>query len=288
MKKATPCRNPVSLAALTKLGTWKQVEKLLENVQKVPANKRTADERILAGFHVSLEKFCPRYDFSRDSVQKRLLEEFGSHGEAEFRNQEEKRLFAGFKRACLFAFGRNWKNRSTMLREFYILREIEQTTQPESLPGIESVLLDALKRRDREFFNRLGKVIDPRLSEGSKKIGGADITMELARNWTNPDCPLWLMTDTAVQQLLRYLTGGAEIEHHALQKKLRRLKLQRYHRQAITATKIEVKAESLLFEGYSYRPSLAPKLKGVIVKIPKKSPAIVVPDNALASNPEEV
>gem|GEM_PF-4339629 len=29
MKKATPCRKPVSLAALTQLKTWKQVEKLL-------------------------------------------------------------------------------------------------------------------------------------------------------------------------------------------------------------------------------------------------------------------
>ncbi len=269
MRNAKSPPPPISLATLPGLTTWEEVDALLKRVHAVPAKKRTDDERILASLEKPLRSLCPRFKASRDSVQKRVLQEFGFQGERGLADQEAKRLFCGFQQVCFFAFGRGWKRHPQHLRHRHFLRTVAKSSNPKSLPGIPKALDDALQRRDGGFFKDLGKAFQ-RLHPQTDKASLPDLPITLIRNWTNPDCPLWLMTDHAVRQMLHYLTGGLTIERTALKKKLLRLNLQRYHRQPISEALLVEEGSLLRFEGYIYRKNIAAQLMDVVINLPQK------------------
>ena len=222
----------------------------------------------------------PKHDFQKDSIQRRILDYFvrdsGKYQEADnaFIKQEHARLFCGFQAACERAFGGTWRKHTESLENLYELQQLElYWYAPDLLGSRQDMLTRALYRRDAEFIKRAASIIEKgkkSLSKGippettSLILPKLDIGEELCRYWTNPDFPLWLMSDTAFKQAIQYLTAGQLIYGRTIQKRIERMKLKRFERRPIR--KIILRKEALgrqTLTGYEFDAIIAEKMKDV-------------------------
>ena len=160
---------------------------------------------------------CPKHDFTRDSVQSRLMQHLGASAATAFQAQEAARLILGFDAAIDSIFGLGWRKDLTRIKERYLIWETEQfAAAPELARDPGPVFSEAYRQGDAHLFEKIGATMragqqayaafisSPPIQTCGVKLS---VGTEIYRNWTNPDLPLWLMQDKAVKQALRYATG---------------------------------------------------------------------------------
>ena len=225
------------------------------------------DRNIHSSLLINLAMFCPLYDHGNNSVQERACACFNKRIDASFRAQESRRLDEGAKLALQSVFGDDFRNHESDLSRRFLLQQAEQFwCLPELLTGYSGILEHALLMGDRGFFQKLvGKLKGPPMQLGKEKddkcLPELQLKQEILRNWTNPDLPLWLMSDPAFKQAIRLITAGAFCDGRTLHKTLQRLNLTRSRRKPIRNIVLTKQPESdrLRFERFVF----AKYLKGM-------------------------
>ncbi len=129
------------LQRLTECHQWSEITDLLESVQCVYTE---GDKKaFFAEFRAVIAGYCPRYDFTRDSVQSRILNCSGDSEREAFKEQEEMRLRGGFERGCLYLFGKDWRDSPEELLGRRFLREVEIFNLSELREDGAQILKDA-------------------------------------------------------------------------------------------------------------------------------------------------
>lgn len=272
MKKAQH-KHSVHLSDLTKCNRWEDVVTVFDAFQRFVSVLPSLEAKVLHSFRFTVGLYCPDYDFEADSIQRRIIafftEKYGDFDE--FQVQEERRLFAGFQLACNDVFGSEWRKCPENLHQLFLLKQIKQFSNiPELLNCDGDILATALINRNVKFFRTICQYLE-QAAEAPINIPSDSMLPELngitemCRNWTNPDFPLWLMQDRALQQAIEYLTGGQTVVDKALHQRMCRLGLARFKRKPIQSLDLEKTGGRYRFHGVKFGQYITNQMQGATI-----------------------
>jgi hypothetical protein len=142
------------------------------------------------------------FDYEEDSIQKRILGAAHSCSEKRVLHQrlelaKKSASSALFGIAFRFFFGKaTLLNFSDMEQEFFIKVYLSNsdTPLPKNQNWFTTEFLQRLRKEERNWKER----------KESLRLAGGPLT-EIARNWTNPHFPMWMMNNVADAQAMRLI-----------------------------------------------------------------------------------
>lgn len=115
-----------------------------------------------------------------------------------------------------------WGKMLTMRHAYFAVKFLAEPYCIESDQFIASTLSGGMERYGDAFLKALVEV-QRNLSRRCTGIGD-DCLFVLATNWTNPHCPLWLMTRHAIYRACIGLTNGLVVTEHMIHERLKKQK----------------------------------------------------------------
>lgn len=85
---------------------------------------------------------------------------------------------------------------------------------------VAEYLHDGIVNRGSRFLQELAEDFN-NAERREQRLGADDLTWVMAANWTNPDCPLWLMERPAIYQACRSLDRATPMTESAVEKRLK-------------------------------------------------------------------
>lgn len=154
------------------------------------------------------------------------------------------------RQAMRFLEGENGSLEKALLRALLI-------EDPNILIGNDKVadyLRDGIVRRGSKFLEGLAKDFY-NAERREQRLGADDPTWVMATNWTNPNCPLWLMERPAIYQACKSRDRATPMTKLAVEKRLKSSGLLptstcRFRRATFTPIKEVVHSKEKIIEGY--------------------------------------
>lgn len=242
----------MKMERLGDLKTWAEVQSFFTNAEERRLKSKDPVElenlHAMKRFRMNASFDAPGYDLRRRSIQSVAVEWF--ERERKYRNaksrlveENEKRLMMGFRTACLALLGPDWANETDFLR-----RE-----QDYAEAYYHNTIL-AYGGKANPFLKK--ELVWPDLPP--------TVHRTLVRHWTNPDFPLWLMTNQALSQSIRYLTGIGDLMEASVSTTLDRLGLDPLRDRPIKRIFFTTEKRRK-FKGYEFVSYLKEELESVVI-----------------------
>ena len=137
---------------------WNEVVDLFERAEESILVGDATEAAILLDFKLRVCIFCPRHDFTGDSIQARIIEHLGVGARRALRDEEAVRLRFGFERACDRSFGAGWKSDLDNLQGRYLIFQTGLLAgPPELLDHAGKTLISAYMKGDFGLFEDITK-----------------------------------------------------------------------------------------------------------------------------------
>lgn len=209
------------MARLGDLKTWADVRRFFTEaeVRRLEPNDREEFENLqaLKRFRMKASFDAPGYDLERRSIQSVAVDWFERErnyleARSHLVEENEKRLMMGFRTACVALLGPGWEDETDFLQRERDYAEAYQH-------GMDL----SFGEKPNPFLKK--ELVTPELPPVVHRT--------LVRHWTNPDFPLWLMTNRALSQSIRYLNGFGDLIEGSVNTTLKRLGLERLQHRPI-------------------------------------------------------
>jgi len=208
-------QTPMKLERLGDLKTWADVQCFFTEAEErrlqTTDTEKFENLQAMKRFRMNASFDAPGYDFERRSIQSVAVDWFErerNYLDASSRlvEENEKRLMMGFRTACVALLGPGWKDETDFLQ-----RELDYAEAYQH--GMDL----GFGAKPNPFLKK--ELVKPELPPVVHRT--------LVRHWTNPDFPLWLMTNRALSQSIRYLNGFGDLIEGSVNTTLERLGLER-------------------------------------------------------------
>lgn len=252
---------------------WSEIDAELARFDADCELGKHCDENFSRDFRAIVCQFCPPHDFKRDSVQRRILDFFGQTAWNQLAVQDDARARAGFRFACQHTMGSDNADDFDTAASFFFSRVRILGHMPILLREYQDIVMRALLRGDADFFEKLAKSLRSardRRPENLVRLGNPlptlDIGIEICRNWTNPDLPLWMLGDDGLKLAVQFLSNGF-IDGRAIHKRIERMRLQRFRKRPISRVEVswDSEAKRSKFLGFGFASKIAPLMDGVTI-----------------------
>lgn len=205
----------MKMKQLGDLKTWADVQRFFTDAEERRLKTKDQGEfenlQAMKRFRMYASFDAPGYDFQRRSIQSVAVDYYNRerpylHARERLMEENEKRLMTGFRTACRALLGPGWESESDFLQR-------EQDYAEAYQHGMDL----AFGAKPNPFLKK----------ELVKSELPPVVHRTLVRHWTNPDFPLWLMTNRALSQSIRYLNGFDDLIEGSVNTTLERLGLER-------------------------------------------------------------
>lgn len=271
-KNGLPDSNPLTSAKNT-LAKWRQLfaDNQPGSLEIHPSSQDGPIAVLLR--HVDRSLFLSlSSERSPDSIQEDLIRIMKASGVKDIENQYlEARRSA---RSILFDVGvrqvmRFLENQNGSL-EMAVLRAvlIEDPNILYSHDKVAEYLHDGIVCRGSTFLQELAEDFKNAERRG-QRLGADDLTWVMAANWTNPNCPLWLMERPAIYQACRARDRATPMTESAVEKRLKTLGLRatssgRFKRATSTPIKEVVCSKEKIIQEYWVKGDAFASLHGKV------------------------